>query len=43
MPWSRTSHGYEPLGPGLTWVGKWRPDPGEAQVSHGYGGVGAHR
>ncbi|WP_327010894.1 SAM-dependent methyltransferase [Dactylosporangium sp. NBC_01737] len=32
--------GYDLLEPGLVWLGDWRPDDGEAQVSHGYGGVG---
>jgi SAM-dependent methyltransferase len=32
--------GYELLDPGLVRLDQWRPDPGEAQVSHGYGGVG---
>ncbi|MET7421999.1 SAM-dependent methyltransferase [Dactylosporangium sp. NPDC005555] len=32
--------GYDLLEPGLVWLGDWRPDDDEAQVSHGYGGVG---
>ncbi|GAA2383923.1 SAM-dependent methyltransferase [Dactylosporangium salmoneum] len=35
--------GYELLDPGLSWIGKWRPEPGEDQVSHGYGGVAVRR
>ncbi|MEV0128916.1 SAM-dependent methyltransferase [Dactylosporangium sp. NPDC050688] len=36
----RLFDGYELLDPGLVWLGDWRPDDGDAQVSHGYGGVG---
>jgi SAM-dependent methyltransferase len=39
----RLFDGYELLEPGLVWLGDWRPDPGEDQVSHGYGGVGVKR
>ncbi|MEV4508220.1 SAM-dependent methyltransferase [Dactylosporangium sp. NPDC049525] len=35
--------GYELLEPGLVWLGDWRPDDGDEQVSHGYGGVGVLR
>jgi hypothetical protein len=35
--------GYDLLEPGLVWIGDWRPDDGDAQVSHGYGGVGVKR
>jgi hypothetical protein len=35
--------GYDLLEPGLVWLGDWRPDNGDAQVSHGYGGVGVKR
>ncbi|GAA4252363.1 SAM-dependent methyltransferase [Dactylosporangium darangshiense] len=38
----RLFDGYELLDPGLVWIGDWRPDPGEDQVSHGYGAVGVH-
>ncbi|MFG2042005.1 SAM-dependent methyltransferase [Dactylosporangium sp. NPDC048998] len=39
----RLFDGFELLDPGLAWIGEWRPDPGEDQVSHGYGGVGVKR
>jgi O-methyltransferase involved in polyketide biosynthesis len=32
--------GYDLVEPGLVWLGDWRPDPHDEQVSHGYGGVG---
>jgi SAM-dependent methyltransferase len=32
--------GYTLLDPGLVRLGDWRPDDGDEQVSHGYGGVG---
>ena len=36
----RLFDGYDLLDPGLVWLGDWRPDDGDQQVSHGYGGVG---
>ncbi|MER7008716.1 SAM-dependent methyltransferase [Dactylosporangium sp. NPDC000555] len=39
----RLFDGFELLDPGLVWIGQWRPEPGEDQVSHGYGGVGVKR
>ena len=37
---ARLFDGYDLLDPGLVWLGDWRPEDGEEQVSHGYGGVG---
>jgi hypothetical protein len=32
--------GYDLVEPGLVWLGDWRSDPDDPQVSHGYGAVG---
>ena len=36
----RLFDGFTLVEPGLVWMGDWRPEPGDEQVSHGYGGVG---